>query len=101
MTTIFSSLRLGKNRKDFVQMLVGRKKNDAAAGVIQREGSLVCGERGIERDGHGAQQQAGEIGHRPLGAIFAENGDAVAADECPRHGARGRFWRRFGQIRAK
>ena len=64
-------------------MLVRRKKNGAAAGVAQRECGLFGGQRGVERDGHGAEQQAGKVGDGPLGAVLAEDRDAVARPNSP------------------
>ncbi len=47
--------------------------------------NAVCsgGERGIERDGDCAEQQAGHIGDGPFGPILAEDGDAISGSNAP------------------
>ena len=79
----FFDLRLGKNRQDLVQLLVRRQKNGPAAGVIQDECGLFGRERGVERNGYGPEQQAGHIGDGPLGAVLAEDGDAISGSNAP------------------
>ena len=49
----------------------------------------------VERNRDRTEQQAGHIGHGPLGPIFAENGDAISGLECPRRAACARCGRRF------
>ena len=70
-------LSLGQNRQDLVQLLVGGQKNRPAARIVQNECGLFRGQCGVERNGHGPEQQAGDIRHGPLGSILAQNSDAI------------------------
>ena len=74
---------LGKDRQDFVQLVIRGKKNGAAAGVLQHERALLRRERRIERDGDSAEQQAGHVGDRPFGTILAQDRDTIALADSP------------------
>ena len=67
-----------------MQLLAGRNEDHPAAGISKSEGGLVRGERGVKRDGNSSEQQAGYVGNRPLGTIFAEEGDAITRLNAPR-----------------
>jgi len=76
-------LRLRQNRQDFVELFLRGEENDAAAGIAKLSQRLLRGERGVERNGDGSEQQAGHVGDGPFGAILAEDGDAVAFANAP------------------
>ena len=76
-------LRLGKDGENLLQLVVGREEDGAASGIAQRKGGLLSGERRVERDGDGSEEQGGHVRNGPLGAVFAEDGDAVAFTNSP------------------
>ena len=74
----------------FFQLCLRRYGDDARAGIVEDERSLLGGLRRINRDGNRAQGKDGEVGDCPLGTIFAEDGDAIAfanppGFQCARH----------------
>ena len=95
----FFDLSLGKDRNNLVQLLVGRKKDGAAPESIEHEGSLFGSERGVERNRHGAEQQARDVGRGPLWTVLAKEGDAISRPNAPGWSDAERCGRRFGQIR--
>ncbi len=76
-------LRLRENRLDLAQLMLGGNENDAGTGVAQGVGGLLGSQRGVDRNGDGAEQQDGEVGGRPLRAILAENGDSITFVDAP------------------
>ncbi len=68
---------------DFFVLPGGRNDDYARAGVGEHPGHLLRGQGGIERHIDGAQGEDGEVGDRPLPAIFGENGDAIALVDFP------------------
>ncbi len=68
---------------DFLVLASCRDDDDAGAGVGQHSGDLLGGEGGVEGHIDGAEGEDGEIGDRPLPAIFGEDGDAVALADAP------------------
>ena len=110
MMTIRSSWRPAADRVELFKLLAGGNDGDAAAGVLNQGGDLLAGQGGI--DGHigGADGQGGEVAHRPLPAVFADEGDAVAFLRAParaglcrergRAGTSGRTrWAASGRVR--
>ncbi len=71
-------LGLGADRVQLVELLASGDDGNAAAGVAHQLRDLLAGEGGV--DGHigGADGQSGKIGDRPLPAVLADEGDAVA-----------------------
>ena len=71
------------NSGDLFVLLAGGNEDDARLGILQHEQALLAGLRGVDRDVDDPQQQAGEIGDRPLRAVLAEYDDAVALLDSP------------------
>jgi hypothetical protein len=72
------------NASGLFQLALRGHGDDARSGIVEDVGSLVGGLGGINRDRDRAQRERGEIGNRPLRAIFAEDGDAIAVVDAPR-----------------
>ena len=81
--TIRSRWRLVANRIQLVELLAGGNHGDAAARVLHQHCNLLAGKGGI--DGHidRADGQRGEIGHRPLPAVLADQRNAIALLRAP------------------
>ncbi len=80
---IFSSCVWSQHCHHFVQLLIGRNKNHAAAGVVQSKRRLLFRQCRVERDGHGSEQQTGHVNRRPLRPVLAKDRDAISATNSP------------------
>ena len=75
--------RLLLNGQHLFQLVLRGHSDDARPGIVEDEGSLLRRLRGINRNRDRAQGKHREIGDRPLRAIFAEDGDAIAFANSP------------------
>ena len=69
--------------RTFSSWCVSGNCDDAGAGIVEDEGSLLGSLRGIDGNCDGSEGEGGEVGGGPLRAIFAEDGDAVALADAP------------------
>ena len=69
--------------EDLFQLVLRGYGDDACGGVVEDVGSLLRRVGGLNGNGDGAEGKRREIGDRPLGAIFAEDGDAIAMADTP------------------
>jgi hypothetical protein len=75
--------RLPLNGQHLFQLMLRGYGNDANSGIVKDVGSLLRGLCGINRNGDCAESKGREIRDRPLGPIFAEDGDAIALSDPP------------------
>ena len=70
-------------RMHLLRLLPRRDHHNLCAAVAQHVPHLLGGQRGIQRNIHGPQSQHGEVRHRPLPAVLAQQGHAVALAHSP------------------
>ncbi len=75
--------RVALDGQHLFQLVLCGHRDDARAGVVEDEGSLIRRLRGINRNRDRAHGKRSEIGNGPFRAIFAKDGDAIALANTP------------------